>query len=318
MGLHRRHLGHSRDDRALDLLCDIVRVIQRQLAGELQVEGDLEPARRLDGHEVVDLAHRHDTHRRGANALGHASVFLARRLDVNHDIAAGKHALHRVLDVIGSRVPLTDDRAGRDTDHDIRERVARSLAQPQPAQGDRRLQRLDRRARRVDGVRRGAIHQHVDVAPHQPRGRKQHQRGDEECSQRVSRLPAGPHGDQPEQHRGGARQVAREMERVREQRGARVRPRRTQRYNRPSSIDREHDTYSRERPPRRAHIEVRPAGEPRRRKRRDPHADKRERARLGQRRQVLGLTVAVRVARVRGLPCNTSRAANKQVVPLRL
>ena len=42
MRAHVLDLGDGRDDRALDLLGDVVRVLEREVAGELQVQRDLD------------------------------------------------------------------------------------------------------------------------------------------------------------------------------------------------------------------------------------------------------------------------------------
>ena len=62
---HLVHLGDRLDDRALDLARDRVRLVEGELARELEVERDLRL--RADGEDaqVVDLAHaRHALRRR--------------------------------------------------------------------------------------------------------------------------------------------------------------------------------------------------------------------------------------------------------------
>ena len=69
VGLHRVHLRHRLDDRALDLGRDLVRVLERQLARELQVQRDLDRVADAQDAQVVDLAHARDPLRRGEGAL---------------------------------------------------------------------------------------------------------------------------------------------------------------------------------------------------------------------------------------------------------
>ncbi len=90
-------------------------------------------------------------------------------------------------------------------------------------------------------LRRRAIHQHVDVHLDQPRGREQHEHADEERRDRVAvRVPAARE-EQPDEHGERAGEVAREVERVRRERGAAVAPRRAPRDGRAAEVDREHD-----------------------------------------------------------------------------
>ena len=92
----------------------------------------------------------------------------------------GRRFVQRFLDLVCGRVALADGGARRDTDHDVHELPWPSLAHAQPAEGDRRLDAGDRRARSFLGVCRGAVHQDVDVPLHQPDGRERDEDGDEE------------------------------------------------------------------------------------------------------------------------------------------
>ena len=60
VGLHRGDLGDGVDDRPLDLLGDLVGLVERQVAGQLQVERELDVTSERDDAEVVDLAHPRD------------------------------------------------------------------------------------------------------------------------------------------------------------------------------------------------------------------------------------------------------------------
>ena len=99
---------------------------------------------------------------------------------MDDDVRFRQRRLHRALDRVGRRVSLADSRVVVDADHDVREHAPRRLPHAQPPQLHGRLHADDRLARRLLGVRGRAIHQHVDVAAHQPRCREQDERGDEE------------------------------------------------------------------------------------------------------------------------------------------
>ena len=131
MGLHRVHLGDRGADRALHPLRDRVRLLERQVAGQLEVERDLGPSVHLDEREVVDLAHARHGERCGVRALAH--VLVVERLDVDDDVAARQRALDRGLDGVGGGVTLPDCGAGRDADDDVGELPSRRLPHPQSA-----------------------------------------------------------------------------------------------------------------------------------------------------------------------------------------
>ena len=122
--------------------------------------------------DVVDLAH-------ARHAIAAACAQLARdrvlvgRLDVDDDVRLRQRPLDRRLDRVRGGVPLPDRRARRDADHDVGELAAGRLsasavAAARPAgsiaaiAAPRRLLRVGRRA----------VHQHVDVSPHQPQRRR--------------------------------------------------------------------------------------------------------------------------------------------------
>ena len=107
MALHVDDLGHPVDDRALDLLGDRVRLVEREVARQLQVERDVEAVRELDHGEVVDLAHPRDRHRRLAHPLAQRRLG-AGGLDVDDDVAARERALHSRLDAVGDGMALAD------------------------------------------------------------------------------------------------------------------------------------------------------------------------------------------------------------------
>ena len=65
-------------------------------------------------------------------------------LDVHDDVDPGQRVMERLLDAIGCRVPLTDRRAGRDADDDVRKVLAAGAPEPQPPELDGRLESRDR------------------------------------------------------------------------------------------------------------------------------------------------------------------------------
>ena len=138
-------------------------------------------------------------------------------------------------------MPLADRRARRHRDDGVGERPPRRLAQAQPLELDRRLDAGDRGAGRRLLVGGCLVHEHVDVAPDQPRRRHEHERGDEERGDRVAAGIAGRGGDQPREHGERAGEVAAEVECVRAERLAAVAPRRPERDDGAAEIDREHD-----------------------------------------------------------------------------
>ena len=168
-----------------------MRLLERESAGKLEVERELGAAVDRDDRDVVHLAHARDVERRGVRALAHVGVGGLDRLDVDDDVRLRQRRLHRALDRVGRRVALPDGRVVVDADHDVREHAPRRLPHPQPPQLHRRLDADDRLPRRLLRVRRGAIHQHVDVAPHQPGRREQDERRRRRAP-RPSRRPGWP------------------------------------------------------------------------------------------------------------------------------
>ena len=107
MRLHRADLGDGAHDLALDLLRDLVRLLEREVARQLQVERELRVPVERDDAEVVDLPHARHAQRRGVGALAQRRVALP-RLDVDDDVDPRQRALERLLDPVGRRVSLAD------------------------------------------------------------------------------------------------------------------------------------------------------------------------------------------------------------------
>ena len=132
--------------------------------------------------------------------------------------ASGSARSDGVLDGVRRRVSLRDGRPGRDADHDVGEVPPGRLAHAQAGAGRRRGRiALDRPARRGRGVGRRAVHEYVDVPPHQSRRRHEHEQRDEECGDRVGVRTAGarhergrraPRASRRSRSRSGARSTA--------------------------------------------------------------------------------------------------------------
>ena len=225
-----------------------------------------------------------------------------RRLDVDDDVALGQSALHGGLDGVRGGMTLPDARIRRDADDDVREVAPRGLPHAQAPELHLRLQPLDRRARSLLGVGRHAIHEHVDVAAHEPVGRGQDERRDEERRDRVSLQPAGAGEQEPDQNGSRPDEVAGEVERVRGERGAAVAARGAKRHRRPARVHGDHDQDDDERVPDGVHVRLGRADEDRERPVRDVQAREHEDPRLRERREMLRLPVSVRVPAVGRAP----------------
>ena len=202
---------------------------------------------------------------------------------------------------------LADHCARRDADDDVGELLAPRLAHPQPPQLHRGLERSDRP--RGDFLRLGgdSVHQHVDVPADQPRSRRQNEHGNEECRRGVRLVPAGPHEEQTSEHRDGAGQVAREMDGIRLQRGRAVAPSRPHRDDRSAQVDADHDRQREQRVPLDVHRGLRQPGEMRDRAPTDDEGRTDEQRRLTESGEMLGLSVPVRMTRVRGAAGDADR-----------
>jgi len=195
-------------------------------------------------------------------------------------------------------VALTDDGVDGDADHDVGEVAARRLAHAQAPEVDGRTDVVDRAACRILCFSRHAIHEHVDVASHEPHCREEYERCDEQRGDRVGLHVAGAHEDEADEHGDGAGEVACEMQRVRRERRAPVCAGCARRRERASDVDDENDADYDERPPRRMHGGVRRAGEAHDRAPDDQEACEHEDRGLSERREVLCLAVPVLVAGV--------------------
>ena len=175
-----------------------MRVLERQVAGQLQVERDFGPAADVEDGDVVHLAYLRHAERGGVRALPDRGLVLL-RLDVDDDVAPGKRIVHRGFHAVGGLVSLADGGARGDGDHDVRELARARLTHAQPPDLDRRFDPGDRGQRRLLCLSRRAVHQHVDVPLHQPCRGQQHERRDEQRCCGASAWVAGAHEHEPYQ-----------------------------------------------------------------------------------------------------------------------
>ena len=127
--------GTPVDDRPLDLLRDPVRLVERELAGQLEVERDVEAVGQLDHREVVDLPDARDRHGGLAHPLAQGRLH-PRGLDVDDDVAPRERFVDGCLDTVGDGMALADGGSGRDADHDVGERAPGGLAEAEASHLD--------------------------------------------------------------------------------------------------------------------------------------------------------------------------------------
>ncbi len=175
---------------------------------------------------------------------------------MDHDVEAREPLAERILDAVGRRVPLTHHSARCDPDVDVDEVGASRLADAQPPELDGRVELGDRLPRRLLRACGRVVHEHVHIAAQEPARSEDDEARDEERRDGVSLREAERGRDEAGEHRERAREVAAEVERVREQRVAPVLPARAERDDRARSVDREHEPHHGERPPRRVDLEV--------------------------------------------------------------
>ena len=201
-----------------------MRLVERKIARQLEMERDLDPPVDIEDLEVVKLADLRHRQRGGEHTLAQRPGALA-RFDVDDDIDPGQRAVESLLDAVGSSMPLADRRAGRDSDHDIREVLSARTPEPEPAKLDGRIEAGDRLPRDPRVVLRRAIHEDVHVATGEPQRRDDDEAGDEERGDRVAGGEAERRGDEAGEHRERAGEVAPEVECVGEERVRAVAPR---------------------------------------------------------------------------------------------
>ena len=219
----RVDLGHGRRDLALDARGDLVRLGERERAGQLQVERDLRAVADLEHDDVVDLADARDAAARPRARARAAPRPPPRGSTWTTTSAPGHRALDRLLDRVGGGVALLDRRPRRDADDDVGEMAPGGAAHAEPPELDRRLERLDRRGAPPPPAPAGARSMSTSTFWRiEPRGRREHEHGDEERRERVALRVPGPRGEEADEHGDRAGEVAAEVERVRAERRARV------------------------------------------------------------------------------------------------
>ena len=286
-------------DRCLDGRRDVVRLVEGERPGELEVKRYLDAVAHLEHGDVVDLAHARRAQRGRERPLPQRRLVDA-RLDVNDHVGPWQRVLDGVLDRIGDRVPLADGGGRGDTDDHVREVATGSVAHSNATELDTGAELLDRVAHRVFGPGRSTIHQHVHVAPHEPGRGDEDDRRDEERRGGVGLGVARPRGEQSEENGDRAGQIRAEMERPCREGGAQIAAGGPYRDDAATGIDDDHDHDRREREPGDVDVGRRPAREPRNRKSADRDAHGREDRRLGKCGEVLGLAVAVLVTGIGG------------------
>ena len=106
MRLHAGDLGHGGTDRRLELLGDRVRLVERQLARQLDVQRELGVAVDVDERDVVHLADVRDRERRCVRTLAHVASSIGSTCTTTS--AFGSAPLDRGLDRVGGGVALAD------------------------------------------------------------------------------------------------------------------------------------------------------------------------------------------------------------------
>ena len=270
-------------------------------AGDLEVEAELGALPHPQRGHVVDLAHLGHAERRRRRLLAQRAEEIALRLDVHDDVAAGQLPLDRLLDRARDRVAVRDPGVGGHADHDVGEVVPAGLADAQPVQRRADVERLDRTPGAVLGVARRRVHQHGDVVAHQPPGGHEHERGDEQRGDRVGARVARADEQQADEHRRRADHVQREVHGVGTERGAPVATGAAPRGDGAQRVDGDDGADDGEHVPARVHLAL-PVDEAHDRLVGDREAREHEHGALGERREVLGLAVAERMAVVRRAP----------------
>ena len=136
-------------DRGLDARRDAVGLLERELAGELEVERHLGAVANAEHGDVVDLTHRRDLERRGEGLLSEGRVRGGLGSTWTTTSLPGKAASTAVLHRVGDGVRLRHRGPRREPDDDVGEVAAGRLPEPEASQLDRGVQR-----RRSPGARR--------------------------------------------------------------------------------------------------------------------------------------------------------------------
>ena len=262
MRAHVLDLGDGREDRALDLLGDVVRVLQCEIARELQMERDLHTPVDLEDAQVVDLPHLRHAERGRQHSLADLRVRVARFYMYDY-VGIGKALTYRVLDPVRRCMALSNRGTRSDPDDDVREVPAARLAHAEAPELHRRVQRGDCLVRCVLRGCGRPVHEHVDVPAEQASSRTDYECRDEKRGDRVALGKSERSRREPCEHRERSHEVAAEVERVREERVAPIAPSGAQGDRCPHRVDGDHEPDRRERPPGRVHLRLDRTGQTR-------------------------------------------------------
>ena len=132
----------------------------------------------------MDLAHARDSLGGGERPLAQRRLVLL-GLHVDDDVASRQRAVERVLDRVGGGMALPHGRARRDADDDVGECCPAAWRMRSRRSSTRGSSAAIAASAASWALGRDAVHQDVDVQPHQPPRRDQHEHGDEERRGRV-------------------------------------------------------------------------------------------------------------------------------------
>jgi hypothetical protein len=216
-------LGNRLEHARLHARGHLMGVLEREGARQLEMERELAAAVHERDLHVVDLPHAAHGERRARDPLAQGA--RAREgLDVDDHVALGHGACDGALDGVGHGVALAERRVRAHSDDHVDEVAPGGLAHAHASNLHGGLRLGDRGAHRQLGLRRGAVHEHLDVAAHQPDGRRHHEPGHEERGQGVGLGVARARQHEADEHRARAEEVGGEVEGVRGERGAAVAP----------------------------------------------------------------------------------------------
>ena len=243
--LHAGDLGHGGADRRLEVLGDRVRLLEREVAGKLDVQRELGVPVDLDERQVVHLAHARARRprpraRARAGPRPRRAARRARRRPRSAARASRRPRPRRRPRAPGRR-PLRARRRSR-----RRRTGARRPAASAAAAARRRAASPRSPTRAAASASAGARSISTSTLQlDQPRRREQHEHADEERRDRVAvRVPGGGEAE-ADQHGDRACEVAAEVERVRGERGAAVAARGAPRDRHAARVDRDHDRRAR-------------------------------------------------------------------------
>ena len=232
--------ARQRTDRFLDALGDLVSLRQVDIRGELQVQRHADVIAVLKDRDVVRLAHKRLPKRDREHPVAQVES-QSPGLDMNDDVAARQRLLDRTLDRVRRGMALDHGATRRHRHHDICEVAPRGFPQPEAVKLDLRGESDDRFAGDLLCRRRGGVHQYLGVLEHEPRRRREDERGDDQGRDRVAVLKPRSDSYQPREDRDRTGEVATEVKRVRTERRRAVLARGPQRDKDSADVDEDRD-----------------------------------------------------------------------------